>query len=78
MAKAYELSQKFEEASRYYLLVATLYQDNDYGPRAMLSAGDILKQLGRKEEALKVYKEIPEDYPQSPLLEEVLKKIKEL
>lgn len=60
-------SQKnFEEALKFYLLVATIYEDPQYCPESLLRAGSILEQLNRGPEALKSYSEIVEKYKDSP------------
>lgn len=77
-ARALESQKKPDEALRFYLLVAALYDDNTYTPQALLQAGSLLEQQLKKEEALKTYKEILQRYPDSEVLERALARIKAL
>ena len=77
-ARAFEAQKKNEEALRFYLLVTTLYDDEQYCPEALLRAGGIFEQMGKPQEATNTFKEILNRYPDSPLLEAALKRIKSL
>jgi tetratricopeptide (TPR) repeat protein len=59
-----ELAGETEEAIKYYMLVAVLYQSDDYAPRALGRAALLLESLGRTAEALRNYEEIISAYPE--------------
>ncbi len=61
-----EASQgNFELALKYYLLVATIYDDDFYCSESLLSAAKISEHLGRNADALKMYAEILDKYKNS-------------
>ncbi len=60
------LQKNTDEAVKFYLLVATIYEDDEYCPESLLRAGGILENLGRFDEARKGYEEILEKYKDSP------------
>jgi hypothetical protein len=49
-----------------YFMNAANYADNIFAANYLLKAGNIYEELGDKEQALKVYKQIQDKYPQSP------------
>jgi len=54
-----------DEALKFYLLVATIYDDAYYCSESLLRAGKIAEQLHRQEDALKMYTEILSKYKNS-------------
>ncbi len=67
-----------EEAYKFYMLVAVLYNDDVYCPEALFRAGRIFEQLKKREDAIKVYKEIVDVYSQSDLAAEARQRLKSL
>ncbi len=65
-----------EEAYKFYMLVAVLYNDDIYCPEALFRAGRILEELKKRKDAIKVYKEIVDVYSQSDLAEEAKQRLK--
>lgn len=55
----------YDEALKYYLLIATIYNDDYYCSESLLRAARILEHLKRKEDALKLYAEILDKYKNS-------------
>jgi len=55
----------FDEALKFYLLVATIYDDGYFCSQALLKAAQISERLQRKADALKMYDEILEKYKNS-------------
>jgi len=62
-----ELTGDPETASKLYMLVAVLYNDNYYCPEALFKAGKIFESMGNKQAAIKAYKEIVGSYRKSPM-----------
>jgi len=61
-----EASQgNFDDALKFYLLVAAIYDDAYYCSESLLRAAKIDEQLKRKEDALKMYAEILDKYKNS-------------
>jgi tetratricopeptide (TPR) repeat protein len=61
-----EASQgNFNEALKFYLLVATIYDDGYYCSESLLRAAKIFERLQRKADALKMYSEILDKYKNS-------------
>ena len=54
-----------DEALKFYLLVATIYDDDYYCSESLLRAAKIAEQLKRKTDALKMYSEILDKYKNS-------------
>ncbi len=65
LARLFESQQNIKTAVKLYMMVGLLYKDPEYGPRALLRAGDLLQKLNEPREALRAYQQILEDYPQS-------------
>ena len=55
----------FDEALKFYLLVATIYDDDYYCSESLLRAAKIFERLQRKADALKMYSEILDKYKNS-------------
>jgi len=55
----------FNEALKFYLLVAALYDDGYYCSESLLRGAKILERLQRKTDALKIYSEILDKYKNS-------------
>ena len=66
MANLDELQGKMEDALKFYLLIATIYDDEHYCSESLLRAAKISERLARKAEALKMYSEILDKYKNSP------------
>lgn len=65
MANLDAAQSDFPDAVKFYLLVATLYDDEYYCSESLLRAGDIFERMQRKDDARKVYSEILEKYKTS-------------
>jgi tetratricopeptide (TPR) repeat protein len=59
----------FDEALKFYLLVATIYDDEYYCSESLLRAAKISEDLKRKADALKMYTEILDKYKNSKAAE---------
>jgi len=59
----------FEDAIKFYLLVATIYDDDHYCSEALLQAGKISEQLKKPQDASKFYSEILAKYKNSKAAE---------
>lgn len=73
-----ELEQKrgnLEEASKFYMLVAVLYDDAEYCPQALFNAAEILVTLKKPKEAQKLLKELIETYPKSGLIDKAKERV---
>ncbi len=70
--------EQWEEANKFYMLVAVLYKDAYYSPQALFNAGEILEQLGRAKEAKKVYSEIIDLYAESHVMEKAKARLESL
>lgn len=66
------------EACRFYMLVAILYQDSHYCPEALYRAGEIFEELNKHREARKAYQEIVDQYKISPQFERAQVKLREI
>ena len=61
-----EASQgNFNEALKFYLLMATIYDDDYYCSESLLRAAKIFERFHRKADALKMYSEILDKYKNS-------------
>ncbi|MDE1920866.1 MAG: tetratricopeptide repeat protein [Candidatus Omnitrophica bacterium] len=65
MANADRAQGKLDEAAKYYLLVATVYDDDYYCPESLLRAAGIFERQKRRPDALKAYEEILDKYKNS-------------
>lgn len=65
LANIADEQKKSEESLKLYLLIGTIYEDNEYVPESLFRAAKILDNLNRKEEALKIYQEIVAEHPNS-------------
>lgn len=54
-----------DEAAKYFMSVAVLFDDVAIVPQCLFEAGQLFKQLGRAEESEKAFKELMERYPDS-------------
>jgi tetratricopeptide (TPR) repeat protein len=66
LANAANVQNNPEEALKFYLLVGTIYQNDEYCPQALKEAATILENLKRNPEAVKIYQQILQQYPDSP------------
>lgn len=54
-----------EDAAKYFMSVAVLYDDPGVVPECLFEAGSLFKQMGREQESAKAFKELSERYPDS-------------
>lgn len=66
LAKIADEEKNPQEALKFYLLIGTIYEDNEYVPESLFRAAKILDTLNRKDEAFKIYQEIAAEYSSSP------------
>ena len=69
-------TQNLNEAVKYFMLVAVLYNDKHYSPLALWQAGKIYESLNETNRALQTYKEIIEKYKKSPYAAQAAEKVK--
>ncbi|MEI6218292.1 MAG: tetratricopeptide repeat protein, partial [bacterium] len=62
-----------EEAAKYYMSVAVLFDDPALVPECLFEAGRLFKKLDRSEESTKAFKELTERYPESSWAKDMLK-----
>ncbi len=67
-----------EEATKFYMIVAVLYNDAYYSPESLYQAGLIFENLKKIDDARNVYQEIIQLYAGSPRYEEAQKRLAEL
>ncbi|MCB9747481.1 MAG: tetratricopeptide repeat protein [Candidatus Omnitrophica bacterium] len=72
-----KLKNNLEEAAKFYMVVAVLYEDSFYCPESLYRAGMIFEQLQKKDEALKVYEEITKRYQHSHVFEKAQQRLRE-
>ena len=72
------LKGDLEQAYKLYMMVAILYDNNDYCPKALLKAGEIFQTLGKVEEAKKAYREIANKYKRTDFAKEAKDRLKAL
>jgi TolA-binding protein len=58
IADAQRLKGNLEEAYKTYMLVAILYDNEQYTSEALFQAGEIFTKLGKNDEAKKAYQEV--------------------
>lgn len=82
LAAAYANTNQLDKAVDTYKKAASVADkrsedgvNNSLSPQFLLYAADILNQQGKKDEALKIYKEIKEKYLSSPVQQEIDKYI---
>lgn len=75
MGHLLELQKKFEQASKFYMLVAVLYSDAYYCPEALFRAGRIFEQINNQSSARNVYQEIIQLYTASHRFAEAQKRL---
>ncbi len=75
LANIANTQKDFAEALKLYLLIATIYEDEQYGPESLFKAGLIMENQNRPQEALKLYAEILGKYQQSPLASQAQERI---
>lgn len=63
-----------EEALKFYLLIGTIYEDEQYCPESLWRAAEIFDRQKRAPEAAKLYQAILEKYPNSPAAAKVKEK----
>ncbi|MBL7071010.1 MAG: tetratricopeptide repeat protein [Candidatus Omnitrophica bacterium] len=57
-----QLKGNMEQAYKLYMMVAILYDNDEYSPRSLLKAADIFQDLKKFAEAKKAYREIIDKY----------------
>ena len=65
IARVLKAEGKHEDAAKYFMSVAVLYDDPAFVPECLYEAGRMFKQLGKPEESAKTLKELAERYPGS-------------
>ena len=65
-----------DEALKFYILVATIYEDGHYCPESLLRAAKIFERLQRKPDALKLYSEILDKYKNSTAAHEAQERVR--
>ena len=65
LGRAAELRKSDEEASRYYMSVAILYDDSDLVPESLYCAAGAFGRLGRDDERRRAVDELSARYPES-------------
>ena len=73
LAHIFENQKDYDQAVKLYMMVALLYKDPEYSPKALIQAGAVFQDLNNPKEALNVYQQVLSDYPQSPLASEARK-----
>jgi len=58
LANIQDVTGNREEASKLYMLIAILYNDDYYAPNSLYYAGQVFEKMDKKDEAVKVYKEL--------------------
>ncbi|VAW18697.1 hypothetical protein MNBD_BACTEROID05-59, partial [hydrothermal vent metagenome] len=71
-------NNNLDAASKLYMLIAVLYDDEYYSPESLLRAGQLFEQLNKKSNALKVYEEILQKYASSHAVSQARKKYDQL
>ena len=56
---------KWEDAARYFMSIAVLYDDPELSPEALLRAARAYKALNRAADAERTHAELKQRYPQS-------------
>lgn len=70
-----EKKEQLEEAAKFYMLVAVLYNDPWYSPESLFRAGRIFEQLDKLNDARNVYQEIIQLYTKSHRFNEAQKRL---
>lgn len=78
LGNLYRLMNKNDEAAKFFMLVAVLYDDLVYVPDSLFNAGEIFEIIGKKADALTAYREIIKLYPDSKRFSEAQEKVKNL
>jgi len=66
------------KAAKLYMLIAVLYDDQQYVPSSLKRAGEIFEELGQKENAVYAYQEILKDYPENQAARIVKERVKKI
>ncbi len=74
LGRAAELEKRFEDASRYFMSVAILYDHPDIVPESLFRAAEAFEQLGRFEDRNRVIGEMKERYQLSEWTEKAKSK----
>ena len=75
MGSLLEKKEQLEEAAKFYMLVAVLYNDPWYSPESLFRAGKIFEQLNKLNDARNVYQEIIQLYTKSHRFNEAQKRL---
>lgn len=75
MGSLLEKKEQPEEAAKFYMLVAVLYNDAWYSPESLYRAGLIFEQLEKRNDARNVYQEIIQLYTKSHRFGEAQKRL---
>ncbi|MGC8844088.1 MAG: tetratricopeptide repeat protein, partial [bacterium] len=71
IAWRYVMKKDYEKAGEAFKKVADDYPNSEYAPEALLRAGDMLSRAGKTDEAIKVYQEFSQRYPNDPRVSSV-------
>ncbi|MBC7329624.1 tetratricopeptide repeat protein [bacterium] len=66
IAWRYVMKRDYAKAAEAFTKVANDYPYSEYAPEALLRAGDMFSRVGKQEEALAVYQEFLQRYPNDP------------
>jgi len=66
IAWRYVMKKDYAKAAEAFTKVANDYPHSEYAPEALLRAGDMFSRAGKHEEALAVYQEFLQRYPNDP------------
>lgn len=78
LANIYYSRGDYLEAAKGFLSVGILYEDPDLVPQVLFRAGEAFEKAGRKDEAVKVYRELTERFPGDALARKSNLKLEEL
>lgn len=65
IGKILKMQNSGEEAAKYFMSVAVLFDDPTVVPECLFEAGELFRQTGRSAESAKAFKELAERYPES-------------
>ncbi len=73
-AEQFRTRGKTQAAIREHKKLLKYYADSDYAPRSCFILAEIFKESGNNKESFNYYQRIIDNYPQSPLVSEAIKK----
>jgi tetratricopeptide (TPR) repeat protein len=78
LARIESILENWEESRKMFMLVAVLYDDPRYTPESLYQAGLLFERANQINEAVNVYQEIVNSYPDSDRSEAVQEKLNQL